>query len=180
MLSDPVSDHSKITNMDIFRQPSYGEDYHKLIRGLRVKAPVLEVNYDNQRINLVIGYEALREAFLDSDRFPPHAMYRFNTEPYVGKTVMSSPEPDHAILRKLSMPAFKLNSVANYGEHLVEDLCIELIESFPENPDLVKDFAQRLPTLVITRMLGLPNWEITCGLLWSNAVASHKTTSSRN
>lgn len=142
--------------MDVFRQPSHGEQYHKLIRSLREKAPVIEVNYDNQKIILVTGYEALREAFLDSDQFPPHAMYGFNTEPYVGKTVMSAPEPDHAILRKLSMPAFKLNTVANYSENLVESLCQELIEDFTEQPDLIRDFALRLPTLVIIRMLGLP------------------------
>lgn len=142
--------------MDVFRQPSYGENYHKLLKSIRDSLPVSEVEYDGQRIIFITGYQALRDAFLDAEKFPPHAMYKFNTEPYVGRTVMSAAEPDHSVFRKLSMPAFKLKAVANYGAELIDSICIELIDRFSETPDLISEFAHRLPALVIARMLGLP------------------------
>ncbi len=144
--------------MDLFQAQLPGQTFHDLLRSWRTKSPVQEITFMGQDGYMLLSYNAVKDAFQDNENFPPHTVYTFNPEPQVGKTFISIPDPEHALYRQLTMPAFKLKAIANYDTDWVEQLCHELIDRFidEDNVDLQSAFSFRLPILVIIRMLGLP------------------------
>lgn len=144
--------------MDLFQAKVPGQTFHDLLRNWRQNAPVKEITFMEQPAYMLLSYDAVKAAFQDNLHFPPHTVYTFNPEPQVGKTFISMPDPEHALYRQLTMPAFKLKAIANYDTDWVEQLCHELIDRFINNDkaDLQTAFSFRLPILVIIRMLGLP------------------------
>lgn len=76
--------------------------------------------------------------------------------------------PDHTRLRGLVMRAFtsrRINALA--GD--IETLCHQLIDAFPEGPfDLLAQYAERIPVIVIARLLGVPETLSDRLLAWSH------------
>ena len=114
--------------MELFQATLPGQEYHDLLRQWRQSSPVKEITFMGQPAYILLSYQAVKDAFQDNENFPPHTIYQFNPEPQVGKTLLSAPEPEHSIYRQLSMPAFKLKAIANYGTDWMEELCYELID----------------------------------------------------
>jgi cytochrome P450 len=78
--------------------------------------------------------------------------------------------PRHTRLRALVLRAFTSRRIAGFGPE-IEALCHALIDDFPQGEfDLLAHFAQKLPVIIIARLLGVP--ESRCGDLlgWSNAM----------
>ncbi|WP_375689565.1 cytochrome P450 [Pseudooceanicola sp. LIPI14-2-Ac024] len=80
--------------------------------------------------------------------------------------------PRHPRLRRLVLSAFTSRRIAGLGPE-IEALCHDLIDRFPEGPfDLIPAYANRIPVIVIARLLGVPEDMADDLLGWSNAMVA--------
>jgi cytochrome P450 len=78
--------------------------------------------------------------------------------------------PRHTRLRNLVLRAFTSRRIAALGPE-VEALAHTLIDGLPDGDfDLIADFAQPLPVIIIARLLGVPESMAPDLLRWSNAM----------
>ena len=148
-----------LSQLDLGLDDMPGSELHDVLHAYRAKGPVQPTRFQGLPAFVITGYDALLEAFLDTERFPPHLMYRTSFEPAIGESFISMPEPErHLLYRKLATPAFRSRAVASYEKHGLAALAHEVIDGFAGRSelDLMADFAARFPYLVITRLLGLP------------------------
>jgi cytochrome P450 len=136
-----------------------GRELHDVLRAYRERGPVQATRFLTIPAFVITGFDALLEAFKDSERFPPHRMYQTSFEGVVGKTFISMADPgDHLTYRKLAMPAFRSRAVASYEVEGLAALANELADGLEgrDTIDLVAEYSSRFPYLVIARLLGLP------------------------
>ncbi len=77
--------------------------------------------------------------------------------------------PRHTRLRGLVLRAFTSRRIAALGPE-IEALSHQLVDGLPQEFDLLPAFAQKLPVIIIARLLGVPE-EMSDDLLrWSNAM----------
>ena len=148
-----------ISQVDFGTDEMPGSELHDVLHAFRAEGPVRPTLFLGLPAFIITGYDALLEAFLDTDRFPPHLMYRASLEPAIGESFISMPERErHLLYRKLATPAFRSRAVASYEKEGLAALAHEVMESLGDRSemDLMADFAARFPYLVITRLLGLP------------------------
>ncbi|MEL6595929.1 MAG: cytochrome P450 [Pseudomonadota bacterium] len=88
--------------------------------------------------------------------------------------------PRHTRLRKLVLHGFTSRKIKGLQAD-IEALCHRLIDEFPGGDfDLLQHYGQRVPVIVITRLLGLEEAMADQLLKWSNAmVAMYQATRSR-
>ncbi|MCG3267455.1 cytochrome P450 [Yoonia sp. I 8.24] len=78
----------------------------------------------------------------------------------------------HKRLRALVLRAFTSRTIAALGPD-IRQLCHDLIDQFPNGPfDLLTAYAQPVPVVVISRLLGVPENRADDLLRWSNAMVS--------
>lgn len=78
--------------------------------------------------------------------------------------------PRHTRLRGLVLRAFTSRRIKELGPE-IETLSHALIDAFPDTPfDLLTEFAQKLPVIIIARLLGVPEGKAPDLLRWSNAM----------
>ena len=136
-----------------------GDALHDVLDRFRDRGPVAETRFLTQPAFVISRYDALLDAFLDVERFPPHRMYQASFEPAIGESFISMPEPArHRTFRKLATPAFRSRAVARYEKDGLTALAHELLDELGDRDtvDLMSRFVARFPYLVITRLLGLP------------------------
>ncbi|RBI83367.1 cytochrome P450 [Rhodosalinus halophilus] len=80
--------------------------------------------------------------------------------------------PRHTRLRGLVLRAFTTRRIAAMAPE-IEALCHGLIDAFPDGPfDLLPAYAQKVPVIVIARLLGVPETMADQLLAWSNAMVA--------
>ena len=80
--------------------------------------------------------------------------------------------PRHTRLRALVLRAFTSRTIAALAPD-IRALCHDLIDAFPEGPfDLLTAYAQPVPVIVISRLLGVPEERADDLLRWSNAMVA--------
>lgn len=81
--------------------------------------------------------------------------------------------PDHTRLRRLVLRAFTKGRIMRLAPE-ISAICDGLIDAFPESEafDLLDRFAQKLPVIVIARLLGVPEDMAPQLLAWSNAMVA--------
>lgn len=80
--------------------------------------------------------------------------------------------PRHTRLRGLVLRAFTSRKIATLEPEIAQ-LCHQLIDTFPTGPfDLIPHFAQKLPVIIIARLLGVPETMADQLLAWSNAMVT--------
>jgi unspecific monooxygenase len=80
--------------------------------------------------------------------------------------------PRHTRLRGLVLRAFTSRRIAAMAPE-IETLCHRLIDGFPVGPfDLLPAYAQKVPVIVIARLLGVPESMADQLLAWSNAMVA--------
>ncbi len=78
--------------------------------------------------------------------------------------------PRHTRLRSLVLRAFTSRRIAALGPDITQ-LSHDLIDAFPEGEfDLLRHFGQKLPVIIIARLLGVPESMADDLLRWSNAM----------
>ena len=113
---------------------------------------------------LVTQYEHVRQVLTDSrfssDDEAPGFPIRIQLPPEPGiMSIARLDDPEHGRLRRMAMTEFtarRIRAMRPEIEALVDQLLNEL-EAGPRPTDLVANFAVRLPSLVIARMLGVPH-----------------------
>lgn len=123
---------------------------------MRAQAPLV---HSRLPFGAVATHSALRTVLRDRDflvrapegKVPPG---QFNT---VDLSFLQQDPPDHTRLRKLAQPAFSPKRMAEYRPE-VEKITGELLDTALARGkfDLMRDFAQPLPIMVISRLLGVP------------------------
>lgn len=100
---------------------------------------------------------------------PPHlaAFYAFEDN-----SMLSLEPPKHTRLRGLVLRAFTSRRIAALAPEITA-LTHDLIDAFPQGAfDLLPHFAQKLPVIIIARLLGVPESMAPDLLRWSNAMVS--------
>ncbi len=98
---------------------------------------------------------------------PPHLAPFYAVEAH---SMLELEPPRHTRLRGLVLRAFTSRRIAAL-EPEIAALTHRLVDELPEGPfDLLPGFAQRLPVIVIARLLGVPEEMAPDLLRWSNAM----------
>lgn len=145
--------------MDFALDELPGDSLHQALHAYRAQGPVVPARFLGLDAFVITGHAALKQAFLDVERFPPHRMYQASFEPAIGKSFISLPDPaQHRVYRKLATPAFRHRAVERIEENGLRALAHELVDRLEGTRefDLVERFTARFPYLVISRLLGLP------------------------
>lgn len=100
---------------------------------------------------------------------PPHLQVFYAFE---NRSMLSLEPPSHTRLRGLVLRAFTSRRIAALAPDITA-LTHDLIDAFPQGQfDLLPHFAQKLPVIIIARLLGVPEGMAPDLLRWSNAMVS--------
>jgi cytochrome P450 len=145
--------------------PAYNQQAHQIWDELRETCPVAHTDRYGGAW-LPVRHEDISAIARDTDHFssegavlankPPREEW-ISTAPIGGAPPITSDPPFHADARRLLLPAFSPQVVAEW-EPEIRRLCNELIDNL-EGLDVVDaavQYAQNIPVYVIARMLGLP------------------------
>ena len=166
MLKDRI--HDELLAPEILRNPY---PYYAL---LREEAPV----YWNSKFDtwVVTSYEAVvwtlrHQEYFSSEVFlrdgnPPSppiseedfSKYKYNLD-YMNNWFIRRDRPDHLRMRKIVHPVFNPKYIDNRFRAMVQGIVQDLLKEFdPESGsmDVLKDFANAMPVLVIASWLGMP------------------------
>ena len=145
--------------------PAYNQQAHQIWDELRQTCPVAHTDRYGGAW-LPVRHEDISAIARDTDHFssegavlankPPREEW-ISTAPICGAPPITSDPPFHADARRLLLPAFSPQVVAEW-EPEIRRLCNELIDNL-EGLDVVDaavQYAQNIPVYVIARMLGLP------------------------
>ncbi len=98
---------------------------------------------------------------------PPHLAPFYAVEAH---SMLELEPPRHTRLRGLVLRAFTSRRIAALAPEITQ-LCHDLIDALPAGEfDLLAHFGQRLPVIVIARLLGVPETMADDLLRWSNAM----------
>lgn len=98
---------------------------------------------------------------------PPHLAPFYAVEAH---SMLELEPPRHTRLRGLVLRAFTSRRIAALAPEITQ-LCHDLIDALPAGEfDLLAHFGQRLPVIVIARLLGVPETMADNLLRWSNAM----------
>ena len=120
---------------------------------------VVRIRYIGQPAWLILRHKELYDAFMDSAHYPCSAAHLRHSSPVMGKSILCLDGDEHRIKRALVASAFLPSAVRGYTERLLRPIANHLIDGFAgrRELDLVAEFTRRLPVLVITGLLGVPN-----------------------
>jgi unspecific monooxygenase len=83
-------------------------------------------------------------------------------------SLLDAEPPRHTRLRALILRAFTSRAITAMADD-IEQLCHDLIDQFPDQPfDLLKHYCEKVPVIVIARLLGVPESMAPKLLKWSH------------
>jgi cytochrome P450 len=120
---------------------------------------VVRIRYIGQPAWLILRHKELYDALMDSAHYPCSAAHLRHSSPVIGKSILCLDGDEHRIKRALVASAFLPSAVRGYTERLLRPLANRLIDGFAGRRELnlVAEYTRRLPVLVITGLLGVPN-----------------------
>jgi cytochrome P450 len=145
--------------------PAYNQNAHQIWDQLRDTCPVAHTDRYGGAW-LPVSHADVSAVARDTDHFssegavlankPPRDQW-ISTAPIGGAPPITSDPPFHADARRLLLPAFSPQVVAEW-EPEIRRLCNELIDNMGniDTVDAAVQYAQNIPVYVIARMLGLP------------------------
>lgn len=109
-----------------------------------------------------VSFEAVNQVFRDADSFNSR-IYDVTIGLFIGPTILAMEGEKHRKHRNLVSSAFKRRSLAHWEPAVVRPVCTALIDEFVEagTADLVADFTFEFPTRVISKLLGLPEEDLS-------------------
>lgn len=144
------------------------DPYSKLAE-LRAKGPVHKLGYrefmgeypDVTSAHLphytVVGYDEVTRCLTEPDNFSNEA-YKLNLGISFGRSVSTMDPPEHSRYRRIFQKAFLPQTVAKWGESVVDPVINSLMDRFRVRgtADLVQEFTLHYPFQIVYRQLGLP------------------------
>ncbi|MCV7383349.1 cytochrome P450 [Mycolicibacter longobardus] len=109
-----------------------------------------------------VSFEAVNQVFRDADSFNSR-IYDVTIGLFIGPTILAMEGEKHRKHRNLVSSAFKRRSLAHWEPAVVRPVCTALIDEFVDagTADLVADFTFEFPTRVISKLLGLPEEDLS-------------------
>jgi len=132
--------------------------------GLRLlgQGPLAPAEMHGHQVWLVVGYQAVRQVLSDP-RFSRAAAARpggpvANPAGFNPELLTSMDPPDHTRIRRLMAAAFTPHRVQRCGPriHEIVDGLLDDLAAHGKPADLVQQFAEPLPIMVICELLGVP------------------------
>lgn len=100
---------------------------------------------------------------------PAHLQPFYDVEAH---SMLELEAPRHTRLRALVLRAFTSRTIAALAPD-IRALCHQLVDHFPDQPfDLLQYYAQPVPVIIISRLLGVPEERADDLLRWSNAMVA--------
>jgi cytochrome P450 len=142
--------------------------YPKLAE-LRAQGPVHKLDYRvfmglpadhtmaHMQHYLVVGYDEVVRCLTEVDNFS-NAAYQMNIGISFGRSVSTMDPPEHQRYRRIFQKAFLPQTVAKWGESVVDPVVSSLMQKFQGRgqADLVQEFTLHYPFQIIYRQLALP------------------------
>jgi cytochrome P450 len=106
---------------------------------------------------IVLGYDACFKVLTNPQLFTNRKAFEFSLGRSFGRTISVMDAPEHPRFRKIFQKAFLPQTVATWGETIVDPVVDELVGKFRSRgeADLVKEFTHHYPFQVIYRQLEL-------------------------
>jgi len=126
--------------------------------------PVRPMLYNGEIAHVVLGYDAVGEAFANTTDLPSSTFYELFTRPFFGFVVSTAPEgEEHRFHRQQLLPPFAPGAIRAKTEVVLEPLTNELIDTFPVGQpfDFIAAYAEPVTFNVISALLGIPrgDWD---------------------
>lgn len=151
MFGDHLDPYSKIAEMR--RQGSLHKGEYRVLMGLYgdITKPADAQYYS------VFGYDEVAQVLGDPATYGNHA-YEYNIGISFGQSISTMDAPEHPRFRRIFQKAFLPQTVAAWGETLVDPVVHDLMNKFAGRgeADLVQEFTLHYPFHIIYRQLALP------------------------
>lgn len=120
-------------------------------------------------VTAILKDRRMGRAPVEAQPAPPHLADFYGIEAH---SMLELEPPRHTRLRALVLHAFTSRRIRALAPE-IERLCHELVDALPDGPvDLLPAYAQRVPVIVIARLLGVPESMADQLLAWSNAMVA--------
>jgi cytochrome P450 len=127
----------------------------------------LPMAVSHRAVSAILKDRRLGREPIEPPAFPDHVAAFYAVEAH---SMLELEPPRHTRLRGLVLRAFTNRRIKALGPE-IEALCHSLIDAFPKGEvDLLPAYAQRVPVIVIARLLGVPETMSDQLLAWSNAM----------
>jgi cytochrome P450 len=106
---------------------------------------------------IVLGYDLIQQVLLDPETFTNREAFGHNLGRSFGRTITVMDGPEHARFRRIFQRAFLPQTVAKWGEGVVDPVVDDLMAGFVRRgeADLLEEFTHHYPFQVIYRQLEL-------------------------
>lgn len=129
----------------------------------------LPVATSYRAVNAILKDRRMGREPIDPPPVPDHVAPFYAVEAH---SMLELEPPRHTRLRSLVLRAFTSRRIKAMAPE-IEALCHDLAQGLPDGPfDLLPAYAQRVPVIVITRLLGVPEAMSHQLLAWSNAMVA--------
>ncbi|TLX71306.1 cytochrome P450 [Pseudomonas nicosulfuronedens] len=110
----------------------------------------------------VFGYDEVAQVLGDPQTFSNHA-YSYNLGISFGRSISTMDAPEHPRFRRIFQKAFLPQTVAAWGDELVDPVVHDLMAKFEGRgeADLVQEFTLHYPFHIIYRQLALPPEDVS-------------------
>lgn len=117
---------------------------------------------DNAAHFSVFGYDEVAQVLGDHQTFSNHS-YTYNLGISFGRSISTMDAPEHPRYRRLFQKAFLPQTVAAWGDELVDPVVHDLMDKFVDRgeADLVQEFTLHYPFHIIYRQLALPPEDVS-------------------
>jgi cytochrome P450 len=109
-----------------------------------------------------VSFDAVNTVFRDGKSFNSK-IYDNTIGLFIGPSILAMEGKTHRDHRNLVSAAFKSRSLQRWEPEVVRPICEALVDEFIESgsADLVRDFTFEFPTRVISKLLGLPEEDLS-------------------
>jgi cytochrome P450 len=133
-------------------------DYHERLATLREHKGVARLPMGGGAVTALLRYHDIAKAVRDDTRYSKSEAFRPATFPFMGPNIQGYDGHEHAVKRALVSPAFRRGIVPSYIEPILRPIAEELTAriAFKGSAEFMVEFAKWYPTLITTRLLGIP------------------------
>ena len=159
-------------------EPAFVQNPYPFYHAARADGPLFY--WDNYALPCAVDHQAVNQIMKDRrmGRAVPQGFEQpvpAELQPFYdieANSMLDIEPPRHTGLRGLVLRAFTSREIAAMRQDIAA-LCHNLIDDFPDAPfDILQHFANRVPVLIIARLLGVPETRADDLLGWSHAMVA--------